>query len=230
MLRTHTCGELRITDVGKTITLTGWVQRVRDKGRMLWIDLRDRYGITQLVLEEGATTAELIEKARELGREFVLEVKGEVTERYSKNDKIPTGDIEIKVQSLNILNPSKLPPFTIEDDTDGGEDLRMKYRYLDLRRNVVRNGLELRHRMMTETRNFLNGQQFIEVETPFLIKSTPEGARDFVVPSRVHHGEFYALPQSPQTFKQLLMVSGLRPLLSDSTLLPRRRLPGRPPA
>ncbi len=208
MLRTHTCGELRITDVGKTVTLTGWVQRVRDKGRMLWIDLRDRYGITQLVLEEGATTSELIEKARELGREFVLEAIGEVTERYSKNDKIPTGDIEIKVESLNILNPSKLPPFTIEDDTDGGEDLRMKYRYLDLRRNVVRNGLELRHHMMTETRNFLNVQQFIEVETPFLIKSTPEGARDFVVPSRVHHGEFYALPQSPQTFKQLLMVSG----------------------
>ena len=208
MLRTHTCGELRITDAGKTVTLTGWVQRVRDKGRMLWIDLRDRYGITQLVLEEGETTSDLIEKARALGREFVLEVSGEVTERYSRNDKIPTGDIEIKVQTLNILNPSKLPPFTIEDDTDGGEDLRMKYRYLDLRRNAVRKGLELRHRMMTETRNYLNGQQFIEVETPYLIKSTPEGARDFVVPSRIHHGEFYALPQSPQTFKQLLMVSG----------------------
>ena len=208
MLRTHTCGELRITDAGKTVTLTGWVQRVRDKGRMLWIDLRDRYGITQLVLEEGETTSDLIEKARALGREFVLEVSGEVTERYSRNDKIPTGDIEIKIQALNVLNPSKLPPFTIEDDTDGGEDLRMKYRYLDLRRNAVRKGLELRHRMMTETRNYLNGQQFIEVETPYLIKSTPEGARDFVVPSRIHHGEFYALPQSPQTFKQLLMVSG----------------------
>lgn len=208
MLRTHTCGELRITDAGKTATLTGWVQRVRDKGRMMWIDLRDRYGITQLVLEEGETPAELIEKARELGREYVLEATGEVAERYSKNDKIPTGDIEIKVQALNLLNPSKLPPFTIEDDTDGGEDLRMKYRYLDLRRNAVRNGLELRHRMMTETRNFLNGEKFIEVETPYLIKSTPEGARDFVVPSRLHHGEFYALPQSPQTFKQLLMVSG----------------------
>ena len=208
MLRTHTCGELRITDAGKTVTLTGWVQRVRDKGRMLWIDLRDRYGITQLVLEEGETAPDLIEKVRALGREFVLEVSGEVSERYSKNDKIPTGDIEIKLQMMNILNPSKLPPFTIEDDTDGGEDLRMKFRYLDLRRNVVRKGLELRHRMMTETRNYLNGQQFIEVETPYLIKSTPEGARDFVVPSRIHHGEFYALPQSPQTFKQLLMVSG----------------------
>ncbi len=208
MLRTHTCGELRISDVGQTVTLTGWVQRVRDKGRMLWIDLRDRYGITQLVMEEGNTSAYLIEKARELGREFVLEASGEVTERYSKNDKIPTGDIEIKVEALKILNPSKLPPFTIEDDTDGGEDLRMKYRYLDLRRNAVRKGLELRHRVMHETRNFLNGEQFMEVETPFLIKSTPEGARDFVVPSRVHHGEFYALPQSPQTFKQLLMVSG----------------------
>jgi aspartyl-tRNA synthetase len=208
MLRTHTCGELRLSNVGQTVTLAGWVQRTRDKGSVLWIDLRDRYGITQLLLEEGKTESLLIEKARQAGREFVLQVTGEVIERLSKNDKIPTGEIEISVKKINILNPAKLPPFTIEDDTDGGDDLRMKYRYLDLRRNIVREKLQLRHKMAQQTRTYLDAQQFIEVETPVLIKSTPEGARDFVVPSRMHAGEFYALPQSPQTFKQLLMVSG----------------------
>ena len=208
MLRTHTCGELRKEHVGQDVTLAGWVQRVRDKGGMLWIDLRDKFGITQLAFEEGKTDHKVFEVARESGREFVLLAKGEVSERYAKNDKIPTGDIELIVKELECLNSSKVPPFIVEDDTDGGEDLRMKYRYLDLRRSVVRKGLELRHKMMTETRNYLNDQQFMEVETPYLIKSTPEGARDFVVPSRIHHGEFYALPQSPQTFKQLLMVSG----------------------
>jgi aspartyl-tRNA synthetase len=208
MLRTHTCGELRLADVNKQVTLAGWVQRLRDKGSVLWIDLRDRYGITQLIFEEGKTDAALLEKARTLGREYVVLVHGTVVERLSKNDKIPTGEIELKVTSLDILNPAKLPPFTIEDDTDGGDELRMKYRYLDLRRNVVRENLLLRHKMAQQTRTYLDGQGFIEVETPVLIKSTPEGARDFVVPSRIHHGEFYALPQSPQTFKQLLMVSG----------------------
>jgi aspartyl-tRNA synthetase len=208
MLRTHTCGELRLSNVGQTVTLAGWVQRTRDKGSVLWIDLRDRYGITQLLLEEGKTESLLIEKARQAGREFVLQVTGEVIERLSKNEKIPTGEIEISVKKINILNPAKLPPFTIEDDTDGGDDLRMKYRYLDLRRNIVREKLQLRHKMAQQTRTYLDAQQFIEVETPVLIKSTPEGARDFVVPSRMHAGEFYALPQSPQTFKQLLMVSG----------------------
>jgi len=208
MLRTHTCGELRLSNVGQTVTLAGWVQRTRDKGSVLWIDLRDRYGITQLLLEEGKTESSLIEKARQSGREFVLQVTGEVIERLSKNDKIPTGEIEISVKKIEILNPAKLPPFTIEDDTDGGDDLRMKYRYLDLRRNSVREKLQLRHKMAQQTRAYLDAQNFIEVETPVLIKSTPEGARDFVVPSRMHAGEFYALPQSPQTFKQLLMVSG----------------------
>jgi aspartyl-tRNA synthetase len=208
MLRTHTCGELRLSNVGQTVTLAGWVQRTRDKGSVLWIDLRDRYGITQLLLEEGKTESSLIEKARQAGREFVLQVTGEVIERLSKNDKIPTGEIEISVKKIEILNPAKLPPFTIEDDTDGGDDLRMKYRYLDLRRNSVREKLQLRHKMAQQTRAYLDAQNFIEVETPVLIKSTPEGARDFVVPSRMHAGEFYALPQSPQTFKQLLMVSG----------------------
>ena len=208
MLRTHTCGELRINDVNKTVTLTGWVQRLRDKGSLLWIDLRDRYGITQLFLEEGKSDQKLLVAARELGREFVLKVTGTVAERHSKNDKIPTGAIEIKVESIEVLNQSKVPPFTIEDATDGGDDLRMKYRYLDLRRNIVRESLLLRHKMAQQTRLYLDGLNFIEVETPVLIKSTPEGARDFVVPSRIHHGEFYALPQSPQTFKQLLMVSG----------------------
>ncbi len=208
MLRTHTCGELRIQDVNKTVTLTGWVQRLRDKGSLLWIDLRDRYGITQLFLEEGKSDPKLLEAARHLGREFVVKVTGTVAERLSKNDKILTGTIEIKVESIEVLNQSKTPPFTIEENTDGGDDLRMKYRYLDLRRTPVRESLQLRHKMAQQTRIYLDGLNFIEVETPVLIKSTPEGARDFVVPSRVHHGEFYALPQSPQTFKQLLMVSG----------------------
>ncbi|RPD47177.1 aspartate--tRNA ligase [Hymenobacter sediminis] len=208
MLRTHTCGELRPEHIGLTVTLCGWVQRTRDKGGILWVDLRDRYGITQLALEEGVETAEVREQARQLGREFVLSVTGKVSERHSKNDKMPTGSIEIRVESITVLNPAKLPPFLIEDETDGGDDLRMKYRYLDLRRNPVRQNLMLRHRVAQATRRYLDGQQFIEVETPVLIKSTPEGARDFVVPSRMNAGEFYALPQSPQTFKQLLMVSG----------------------
>jgi aspartyl-tRNA synthetase len=208
MLRTHTCGELRLEDVNKSVTLTGWVQRLRDKGSLLWIDLRDRYGITQLFLEEGKSSPELLAAARYLGREFVVKVTGTVAERMSKNDKIPTGAIEIRVEKIEVLNESKLPPFTIEDNTDGGDDLRMKYRYLDLRRTPVRESLQLRHKMAQQTRAYLDGQNFIEVETPVLIKSTPEGARDFVVPSRVNNGEFYALPQSPQTFKQLLMVSG----------------------
>jgi aspartyl-tRNA synthetase len=208
MLRTHTCGELRINDVNKEVTLTGWVQRLRDKGSLLWVDLRDRYGITQLFLEDGKTEPALIQTARQAGREYVLKVKGTVVERLSKNDKMPTGDIEIRVTSIEVLNPSKTPPFTIEDNTDGGDDLRMKYRYLDLRRNSVRESLQLRHKMAQQTRIYLDSLNFIEVETPVLIKSTPEGARDFVVPSRMNPGEFYALPQSPQTFKQLLMVSG----------------------
>ena len=209
MLRTHTCGELRIGDVGTKVTLSGWAQKVRDKGGMIWIDLRDRYGITQLVFNESKTSSELIGITRSVGREFVLQATGTVIERFAKNDKIPTGDIEIDVTSLHILNPSKVPPFTIEDDTDGGDELRMRYRYLDIRRQPVRKNLELRHRMLQATRAYMDSQNFMEVETPFLIKSTPEGARDFVVPSRVHQGEFYALPQSPQTFKQLLMVSGI---------------------
>ena len=208
MLRTHHCGELRIQDSGKTVTLTGWVQRIRDKGALLWIDLRDRYGITQLFLEEGTESAELMAKARTLGREFVISATGKVVERVSKNDKMVTGDIEVRLTEIQVLNPSKTPPFTIEEQTDGGDDLRMKYRYLDLRRNVVRENLMLRHKVAGQTRNYLDGLGFIEVETPVLIKSTPEGARDFVVPSRMNPGEFYALPQSPQTFKQLLMVSG----------------------
>lgn len=208
MLRTRTCGELRLEDAGKEVTLCGWVQKVRDKGGMVWIDLRDRYGITQLIFEEGKTAAELVEKAKTVGREFVLKAKGAVAERYAKNDKIPTGEIEIQVNELEVLNPSKVPPFIIDNDTDGGEELRMKYRYLDLRRDEVRDKLMLRHKMLQATRSYLSDQEFMEVETPVLIKSTPEGARDFVVPSRVNKGEFYALPQSPQTFKQLLMVSG----------------------
>ena len=208
MLRTHTCGELRLDHAGQSVTLTGWVQRVRNKGGVLWIDLRDRYGLTQLIFKEGETDATVMQQAQQVGREYVLEAKGKVIERYAKNPNMPTGDIEIEVTELRVLNPSKVPPFTIEDESDGGEDLRMKYRYLDLRRNPVRQKLQLRHRMMQHTRTYLDEQQFIEVETPMLIKSTPEGARDFVVPSRMHPGEFYALPQSPQTFKQLLMVSG----------------------
>lgn len=209
MLRTHTCGELRLEDLNKTVTLSGWVQKIRDKGGMIWIDLRDRYGITQLVFDESKTPADIIETARSLGREFVIRVSGIVIERYAKNDKISTGDIELDVREIRILNSAKTPPFTIEDNTDGGDELRMKYRYLDIRRTPVRNNLLLRHKMLQETRKYMDSKSFIEVETPFLIKSTPEGARDFVVPSRVNQGEFYALPQSPQTFKQLLMVSGM---------------------
>lgn len=207
MHRTHTCGELTLADLGKTVTLSGWVQKSRDLGGMTFIDVRDRYGITQLTFNAD-DDASLRASARELGREYVIKVTGEVIERSSKNPKIPTGDIEIKVSDLEILNAAKLPPFTIEDDTDGGDDIRMKFRYLDLRRNPVRENLILRHRTSQEVRRYLDSQNFLEVETPYLIKSTPEGARDFVVPSRMNPGEFYALPQSPQTFKQLLMVSG----------------------
>ncbi len=208
MLRNVTCGELRISDINKDVTLCGWVQGVRDKGSLVWIDLRDRYGITQITLETEKLPAALCEQAKKLGREFVIQVKGKVAERYSKTDKIETGGIEIIPAEIKVLNEAITPPFTIEDDTDGGDELRMKYRYLDLRRTLVRKNLELRHRLAIETRNYLDKQNFLEVETPVLIKSTPEGARDFVVPSRMHAGQFYALPQSPQTFKQLLMVSG----------------------
>lgn len=208
MLRTHTCGELRLNDAGKVATLCGWVQRIRDKGSVVWIDLRDRYGITQLIFEEGKTTDTILALTRSLGREFVVQATGTVVERLSKNDKIDTGAIELKVTEMVVLNASTTPPFTIEDETDGGDELRMKYRYLDLRRTPVRENLQLRHKMAQQTRAYLDAQNFIEVETPVLIKSTPEGARDFVVPSRINNGEFYALPQSPQTFKQLLMVSG----------------------
>lgn len=207
MLRTHTCGELRLENINQQVTLAGWVQRSRDLGGMTFIDLRDRYGLTQLVFNMD-TNAQLCEKARSLNREYVISVSGTVAERSNKNAKIATGDIEIIVDSFEILNSSKTPPFTIEDHTDGGDELRMKYRYLDLRRSVVRENLVLRHKLSIETRNYMNDQGFIEVETPVLIKSTPEGARDFVVPSRMNEGQFYALPQSPQTFKQLLMVSG----------------------
>jgi aspartyl-tRNA synthetase len=207
MLRTHTCGELRLQDAGKTVTLTGWVQRSRDLGGMTFIDLRDRYGITQLAFNMDSNKT-LCSQARELGREFVIRITGQVKERESKNAKLLTGDIEIIAEKLETLNPAITPPFTIEEQTDGGDDLRMKYRYLDLRRSSVRANLELRHRLAIETRNYLDQQQFLEVETPVLIKSTPEGARDFVVPSRMNQGQFYALPQSPQTFKQLLMVAG----------------------
>lgn len=207
MHRTHTCGELTLADLGKTVTLSGWVQKSRDLGGMTFIDVRDRYGITQLTFNAD-DDASLRASARELGREYVIKVTGEVIERSNKNAKISTGDIEIKVSNLEILNAAKLPPFTIEDETDGGDDIRMKFRYLDLRRNPVRENLILRHKTSQEVRHYLDSQNFLEVETPYLIKSTPEGARDFVVPSRMNPGEFYALPQSPQTFKQLLMVSG----------------------
>ena len=207
MYRSHTCGELRISDVNKQVTLAGWVQRSRKMGGMTFIDLRDRYGITQLVFNE-EVDAELCERANHLGREYVIQVKGTVNERFSKNKNIPTGDIEIIVSELNVLNSSLTPPFTIEENTDGGDDIRMKYRYLDLRRANVRSNLELRHKMTIEVRKYLDSQGFIEVETPILVGSTPEGARDFVVPSRMNPGQFYALPQSPQTLKQLLMVSG----------------------
>ena len=209
MYRSHNCGELRASHINNEVTLSGWVQKVRDKGFMVWVDLRDRYGITQLIFDEERTSKDLMEQAQKLGREFVIQITGTVIERASKNPNIETGDIEILVKELSVLNASKTPPFTIEDTTDGGEDIRMKYRYLDIRRNPVKNSLIFRAKVAQEVRNFLSTDGFIEVETPYLIKSTPEGARDFVVPSRMNEGEFYALPQSPQTFKQLLMVGGM---------------------
>lgn len=209
MYRTHNCGELRISDLGKQVTLSGWVQKSRDKGFMVWVDLRDRYGISQLIFDEERTSKDILQNAKSLGREFVIQIKGEVIERSSKNPNILTGEIEILVTELKILNKSKVPPFTIEENTDGGDELRMQYRYLDIRRNYIKDNLILRHKVTQEVRSYLSSSDFIEVETPYLIKSTPEGARDFVVPSRMNEGEFYALPQSPQTFKQLLMVGGL---------------------
>lgn len=209
MYRSHNCGELRIADANKEVTLAGWVQKSRDKGFMIWLDLRDRYGITQLIFDEARTEASVMQLAKSLGREFVIQVKGTVIERESKNNNIPTGEIEVLVSELTILNEAQIPPFTIEDETDGGEDIRMKYRYLDIRRNPVKNSLLFRHKVAQEVRNYLSNLDFCEVETPYLIKSTPEGARDFVVPSRMNPGQFYALPQSPQTFKQLLMVAGM---------------------
>ncbi|HAH56786.1 MAG TPA: aspartate--tRNA ligase [Bacteroidales bacterium] len=208
MYRTHTCGELSLKDLHKSVSLSGWVQRIRNLGGMTFIDLRDRYGITQLAFNM-ETNAGLCEQARKLGREFVIQVKGEVVERYSKNKAMPTGDIEINVTEIQILNPSKLPPFTIEDHSDGGDELRMQYRYLDLRRNPLQQNLRFRHTLSIEVRNYLHKEGFLEIETPFLIRSTPEGARDFVVPSRTNEGQFYALPQSPQQFKQLLMIAGM---------------------
>lgn len=209
MYRSHNCGELRAANIGQTITLAGWVQKTRNKGFMIWVDLRDRYGITQLIFDEERTPSEIMTAAKTLGREFVVQVEGQVIERASKNPALPTGDVEILVSKLNILNEANLPPFTIEDETDGGEELRMQYRYLDIRRNPVKQNLIFRHNVTQHVRNYLSTQGFIEVETPYLIKSTPEGARDFVVPSRMNEGQFYALPQSPQTFKQLLMVGGM---------------------
>lgn len=209
MYRSHTNGELNISNVNTEVTLSGWAQKIRDKGFMIWVDLRDRYGITQLIFDEERTPKAVMEKAKTLGREFVIQVKGSVIERESKNKNIPTGEIEILVTELTVLNKSETPPFTIENKTDGGEDLRMKYRYLDLRRNPVKEKLLLRHKVAMEVRKYLSDGGFVEVETPYLIKSTPEGARDFVVPSRMNQGQFYALPQSPQTFKQLLMVGGM---------------------
>ena len=209
MFRSHTNGELTLKNLNEEVALSGWVQTIRDKGFMIWIDLRDRYGITQLVFDQDRSSAELMENAKKLGREFVIQVTGKVIERVSKNPNIPTGEIEILVEKLTVLNESQLPPFTIEDETDGGEELRMKYRYLDIRRAPVRDKLIFRHKMAQKVRNYLSDEGFIEVETPVLIKSTPEGARDFVVPSRMNPGQFYALPQSPQTFKQLLMVGGM---------------------
>ncbi|WP_293297572.1 aspartate--tRNA ligase [Allomuricauda sp.] len=209
MYRSNTCGALRASDIGSEVILSGWVHKVRDKGFVAWVDLRDRYGITQLVFDEERSSKTLLEQARELGRETVIQAKGEVIERASKNPNIPTGEIEVLVTELTVLNHSLLPPFTIEDETDGGEDIRMKYRYLDIRRNPVKNKLIFRHKVCMEVRKYLSDQGFIDIETPYLIKSTPEGARDFLVPSRMNEGQFYALPQSPQTFKQLLMVGGM---------------------
>ena len=209
MYRTHNCGELRVVDQGQEVKMAGWVHKVRDKGFVTWVDLRDRYGITQLVFDQDRSSVDLLDQAKELGRESVIQVKGEVIERASKNPNIPTGDVEVLVKEMVLLNPAELPPFTIEDETDGGDELRMKYRYLDIRRNPVKEKLLFRHRVSMEVRNYLSALDFVEVETPYLIKSTPEGARDFVVPSRMNTGQFYALPQSPQTFKQLLMVGGL---------------------
>ncbi len=209
MYRSHSCGALNASHINTEVTLAGWVQKTRDKGFMIWIDLRDRYGITQLIVDEERTPKAVFEMAKSLGREFVVQVKGTVIERESKNTKIPTGEIEILVTDLTVLNQAEVPPFTIEDDTDGGEDIRMKYRYLDIRRNPVKNNLIFRHKVSMAVRNFLSNEGFCEIETPYLIKSTPEGARDFVVPSRMNEGQFYALPQSPQTFKQLLMVGGM---------------------
>ena len=209
MYRTHTCGELSENNIGQTVTLSGWIAKSRDKGFVVWIDLRDRYGITQLVFDEERSEKALLDQARSLGRETVLQVRGKVIERASKNPNMPTGDIELLVKELTVLNEALLPPFTIEDETDGGEDLRMKYRYLDIRRNPVKNNLIFRHKVSMEVRKYLSDQGFVDVETPYLIKSTPEGARDFLVPSRMNEGQFYALPQSPQTFKQLLMVGGM---------------------
>ncbi|MDG2195194.1 MAG: aspartate--tRNA ligase [Polaribacter sp.] len=209
MYRSHTCGELRASHINKEVTLAGWVQKSRDKGFVIWVDVRDRYGVTQLIFDEDRTPKELLEKAKTLGREFVIQATGTVIERASKNSKMETGAVEVLVTQLEILNQAKLPPFTIEDETDGGEDIRMKYRYLDIRRNPVKESLIFRHKVAMEVRKYLSDQEFIEVETPYLIKSTPEGARDFVVPSRMNEGQFYALPQSPQTFKQLLMVGGM---------------------
>lgn len=209
MYRSHNCGELRPANIGEEVTLAGWVQKIRNKGFMIWVDLRDRYGVTQLIFDEERTSQSMMKEAAELGREFVIQVKGQVIERESKNPQMPTGDVEILVSEFKLLNSSLTPPFTIENETDGGEELRMKYRYLDIRRNPVKESLMFRHKVGMQVRNYLSHQGFIEVETPYLIKSTPEGARDFVVPSRMNEGQFYALPQSPQTFKQLLMVGGM---------------------
>ena len=209
MYRSHNCGELKISDVGKNVKLAGWVQKIRNKGFLIWIDLRDRYGITQLIVNSEKSSKKVIESVKEIGREFVIQVEGEVIKREAINKNISTGEIEILVSEISVLNSSKLPPFTIENDTDGGEELRMKYRYLDLRRSILKDNIIFRSKLALETRKYLDSQDFVEIETPFLIKSTPEGARDFVVPSRLNPGQFYALPQSPQTFKQILMVGGM---------------------
>ena len=209
MYRSHNCGELRIKHVGLEVKLSGWIHKIRDKGSLIWIDLRDRYGITQIIVDTNESSKNLVEQVKKVGREYVISVKGTVKERESKNPNIGTGDVEITLQEIEILNKSKVPPFTLDENTDGGDELRMKYRYLDIRRNSIKNNLIFRNSVTLEIRKYLNDLGFIDVETPYLIKSTPEGARDFVVPSRINKGEFYALPQSPQTFKQLLMVGGI---------------------